>query len=256
MRFILSFAIMLTVCSCDLFEDQLPEYSVTVTDVENTRAGVRVSFVVDDNGGEPIAAAGVTYSTDSLRGVSRNQLFVDSLSSDTLSVIWKGIDDGPYYFTAFAAFEDGFYALSAPVSFDVRAFAPSTSCNPADNSLTLANERCGTGSVTVYSVTRQSGEYEVTANCQFLDRNTLTLTFPRNPTSGTYRTTSSRPRAGTSSKEVYATVQVSSNFTVVPEFQEVYVDRSGGRTTITLCENTFFLVGRQRPLSGRIVFDN
>lgn len=242
--------------SCSLVEDQLPRYTVTGTDVQNEVGGTRVTFTVDSDG-EPIAVAGAAFDVDSLFHVTNNQVLADSFETDVVSVLVPGADDGLNYFKAFAAFDNGFYAISESVGFTVVSSGPKTSCNPPDNSLTLASELCRAGSVNTSGgqISRKE-QYEVTASCQFLRRNTLKLIFPRNPTSGVYRTVRNSPSGGSRAKEVYATVQVGSSFSTLPEFQEIFVSREGDRTTVTLCDNTFSYVGKQRPLTGRLVFDN
>lgn len=239
--------------ACSIIENGVPDYSVTVTHVQNERAGTRVFFVVEDDG-EPVTLAGAAFGRDSLFNITTNQALADSLNSDTLSVLLPGADDGSHYFQAFATFEDGFYAVSESVRFQVTSVGPTPTCNPSDNVVNFAGARCGPTGMSI-SAEQDGDKFQVKATCS--TRNIVTLTFPRNPTSGVYRTVPVIDWPGSRDKQVVLTVQEGFFFSYAYAHQDVFVNRNGDQTVITLCGATYkFSMGSQRELSGRLVFDN
>jgi hypothetical protein len=229
------------------------DFSVDILDIANTPEGMLVTFSVDSDG-EDVFEAGVGYGRDSIFNISVNQENARITEEGLFEVLLSGVDDGLVYVQAFAGF-DGFYELSDIVAFQVSSAAVTVPCTPPLNALRVLFTQCNEGQAEVRTRSLDRDGYEVRVNCNQGDRSELILTFPRNPTSGTYRIVGSIFGVPPRTQFVTATFQIGSQFTSLETGRDIYVNRTGNRTEITICGVEFPIQGTRREITTRIGFD-
>lgn len=249
---IFSFLLAVLLTGCSVLGPGAYDFSVDVVDLENVSGGVRITFRVDSDG-EDVYVAGAAYGRDSLFSLTKFQASATLLPSGLFEVILPTPDDGPGYFQAYAGF-DGFYALSDVVPFNVTSAGVATGCAPTVNALGGNMVTCSADETNVYTRTVNDDQFEVRLTCYFGQSSELTLTFPRDPTSGVYRTTRSIWAASPRDKVVQGSLLVGSQHCALSEWQEIYVNRSEDYTDITLCEITFPIVGTTRNVTTTVRF--
>ncbi|MEL6143307.1 MAG: hypothetical protein AAFU67_17020, partial [Bacteroidota bacterium] len=211
---------------CSYWENQEDAVIISITDIENTDEGTLITFsaTADDD----IILTGIDYRRPSQGFIRGNQVLLEDPNPEQ-QVLIPALDDGPTFFRAFAATED-IYGYSQEVNFEVISSAPNPPCVLAANTISsnVITANCQ-GSDLRVSGAMVDDEYQISVNCQFLD---LDFLFPRNPTSGVYRTVDFIDRPGSSDKEVVVSLITSGSFARFRTGQEITVQRQNNGTTI------------------------
>jgi hypothetical protein len=229
------------------------DFSVDIVDIQNTPEGVRLILAVDSDG-EDITLAGAGFGRDSVFSITRNQEEARVNEEGQLEVLFPQVDDGLVYFQAFAAF-DAFYALSEVIALDVRSARVSAPCSPGVNGLRINLSSCGPGQAIVRTEEGRNGEFEIQLSCNRGEYSEVNLIFPRNPTSGTYLISNSIFAVPAATKVVQTDILWAGRVSNFTAGQELYVNRVGDQTEITLCDLVFPIMNTTRTVTTTIRFD-
>lgn len=238
--FLLPFAVLFS--SCGYFSDQSSPVMINITSVENTEEGTLVTFSVDSD--NEILYTGVDYRKPDEDFQLFNQGLVGGENPER-TVLLSGVDDGLTFFRAFAV-TDGLYGYSEEVSFEVVSALPEVPCTVQNNFVRINGASCQVVSDQIRTTTGQQ-EFKIDLGC---NNPSVRITFPRDPTSGVYRTVNSISSSNSIEDKVVEMNFISFNFFQVNPFQDVYVERTSDFTIITFCglgyrnDPAFVITGR------------
>lgn len=218
----------LLLTSCGYFTDQYSSVKVDVISIENTDEGTLVTLSIDSD--NDVLYSGVDYRRPGENFIPPNQGLLQSDNPEQ-TVLLTGVDDGPTVFRAFAATDD-LYGYSEEFTFEVVSALPEVPCTIQDNFVGVNGASCQVVSSRIRTATAQR-KFEIDLSCNNPD---MKIAFPRDPTSGVYRTVGNIGDAATLEDKVVEINFISFNFFVVNPFQDVYVERTSDFTIITFCD--------------------